>query len=161
MFSRKESLTAAPEDAPLISTEVRLPEPAILTCGQPIPLRMLVTTLNALEDHLSIQSLQLDIVGSTHVRAHDVHRTETNGTVLISQSNMAVPLRFPLASKESFIDPKLWSSQIIPNTLPPSFETCNIRRSYEVVARVGISYTPPGMMVRSFTMHESHSIDHD
>lgn len=40
--------------------------------------------------------------------------------------------------KEWTIDPTLWKRTPLPNTVAPSFETCNISRNYEVEIRVGL-----------------------
>ncbi|KAI7650761.1 hypothetical protein KC318_g16198 [Hortaea werneckii] len=38
----------------------------------------------------------------------------------------------------------MWRGQPLPNTVAPSFETCNISRHYEVDVRVGLSYNGSG-----------------
>jgi hypothetical protein len=49
------------------------------------------------------------------------------------------------------IDASLWNRLPLPPDVAPSFETCNISRSYELEVRVGLSHGFGGrMMVRSF-----------
>lgn len=153
MFARMSAQTEKGGDgsqsgkqAPFISVDVRLPQPPVLTCNKPIPFRLIFASQNGQKEHLSIQSLQIDLVAYTHVRAHDVVRTETTGTTMISKSNIGIPVPF-VNGNEATIDNRLWQSLAIPNTIPPSFETCNISRHYELVTRVGVKYEPARIQV--------------
>jgi len=38
------------------------------------------------------------------------------------------------------VDPKFWNQVSLPNTVCPSFETCNIARRYELEVKVGLSW---------------------
>jgi hypothetical protein len=73
---------------------------------------------------------------------------------------MAVPLQFGDSAareavapnggeieSEAEIDSRYWSDTPLPNIIPPSFETCNITRTYEVFARIGIRYDGTALMV--------------
>ncbi|WP_206616894.1 hypothetical protein, partial [Mesorhizobium sp. M6A.T.Cr.TU.014.01.1.1] len=51
---------------------------------------------------------------------------------------------------EAEIDARLWNETPLSNIVPPSFETCNITRTYEIFARIGIRYDGPGSMVSRF-----------
>ncbi|KAI5209427.1 hypothetical protein E4T39_00871 [Aureobasidium subglaciale] len=139
--------------APFIAVDIRLPEPAILTCAKPVPARVIVTSLNGTTTALTLVSLQLEVVAITKIRAQDVGRVERSSIILFSRSGMAVPLSFgnsamtsPSQShgleteSEAEIDSRLWCDTPLPNIVPPSFETCNITRTYEIFARVGIRY---------------------
>lgn len=46
--------------------------------------------------------------------------------------------------KEMEIDSKFWKQVPLPNTVAPTFETCNLSRYYELEIRVGIGYGIPG-----------------
>lgn len=46
--------------------------------------------------------------------------------------------------KEWKIDPTMWNRIPLPNTVAPSFETCNIARTYELEIRVGLAHGTPG-----------------
>ncbi|KEQ77639.1 hypothetical protein M436DRAFT_34876 [Aureobasidium namibiae CBS 147.97] len=139
--------------APFIAVDIRLPEPAILTCAKPVPARLVVTSLNGKVTAMTLTSLQLEVVAITKIRAQDVGRVERSSTVLFSRSGMAIPLQFGDSvareaiapngggvESEAEIDSRYWSDTPLPNAIPPSFETCNITRSYEIFARIGIRY---------------------
>lgn len=146
--------------APFIAVDIRLPEPAILTCAKPVPARLVVTSLNGKINALTLTSLQLEVVAITKIRAQDVGRVERSSTVLFSRSGMAVPLQFGHSAgreaivpnggeieTEAEVDSRYWSDTPLPNAIPPSFETCNITRSYEIFARLGIRYDGTASMV--------------
>lgn len=42
------------------------------------------------------------------------------------------------------IDATMWNRIPLPNTVAPSFETCNIARTYELEIRVGLAHGSPG-----------------
>ena len=127
---------------PEISVDARLPEPAILTCNKDVPLRLIVKKLNDSNAVIQLESLQVSLIGNTKIRAHDVFRTESSSWVLMSQSNMSMPIGAAVdpADTEMLIPDHLWRGQTLPNTVAPSFETCNISRSYQLDVRVGLSY---------------------
>jgi len=131
-----------PDTPPRFTVDARLPNPAILTCNQDIPLRILVKNLSERTKNVYLQMLQIELIGYTKVRAHEVHRTESNSWIVNSMSNMAIPLGAPTdpVGTEVAINPEYWSDKPLPNTVAPSFETCNISRSYELEVRVGLGY---------------------
>jgi hypothetical protein len=55
-------------------------------------------------------------------------------------------LRIPILTKndplrhEAVIDQTLWDRIPLPNTVAPSFDTCNLTRKYELEVRVGLGY---------------------
>ena len=137
----RTSATAS-NDAPHFSVDVRLPEPAILTCNDTLPLRIIVKKLNDCDAMLYLQSLQISLIGSTKIKAHDVHRTETNSWIIMSKANMGIPIGSVSdpADTETALDDHLWRGERLPNTVAPSFETCNISRQYALDVRIGLSY---------------------
>lgn len=144
MFSLKKEPASptASADAPFVSVDARLPEPAILTCNQEVPLRLIVKRLNGHQGPLYLQSLQVSLIGNTKIRAHDVHRNESNSWIIMSESNMGILIGNPsdAAGTEIAIDDKMWRGRRLPSTVAPSFETCNISRHYQVDVRVGLGY---------------------
>lgn len=76
------------------------------------------------------------------MRAHEVARTESNSWILCSFSNMAIPIGSPSdpIDTEVPINAEYWSGKPVPNTVPPTFTTCNLSRFYELEVRVGIGY---------------------
>lgn len=144
IFGKKPSEPAPlAGDAPFISVDARLPEPAVLTCNQDIPLSILLKRLNASSDPIYLQSLQVSLIASTKIRAHDVFRTEQNSWIIMSQSNMGILVGSTADTEgtEVAINEGLWRGKTLPNTVAPSFESCNIARSYSLDVRIGLSYS--------------------
>jgi hypothetical protein len=139
-------MTFSREAPPRVSVDARLPNPPILTCNEPIPLRILVTKQSASSETIFLQLLEIGLISYTHIRAHDLARTETLSTLILSRSNMNVALGkgSDPVGKEWKIDAALWNRLPLPPNIAPSFETCNIRRHYEMDIRVGLAYGPSG-----------------
>ncbi|KAF2276952.1 uncharacterized protein EI97DRAFT_304073 [Westerdykella ornata] len=149
-FDRKSSTSNLPSPTsplpggttPRFTVDVRLPNPAILTCARNIPLRILVKNMSGREKNVYLQMLQIELIGYTKVRAHEVQRTESNSWIIASFSNMAIPIGSPndAVGTETPINPEYWSDSPLPNTVAPTFNTCNISRFYELEVRVGLGY---------------------
>lgn len=157
MFGKKASSTSittngAPstdyDQPPSIEISARLPHPSIITCNKPIPLRLLAKKLAASRAECYLVSLQVDLVGSTVVRCQDLVNTETTRWVVVSRSGLAIPLqRGPddAVGAEMDITSVLWNNAPLPNTIMPSFVTCNLKRTYSLELRIGVSWgKPPG-----------------
>jgi hypothetical protein len=151
LFDRKTSSTTSIPQSPVtpggsvpprVAIDARLPNPAILTSNREIPLRLLIRNVSERNKNIYLQSLQIELIGYTKVRAHEVTRTESNSWVICSFSNMAIPIGAPTdaVDTEVPVNPEYWSGQVIPNTVPPTFTTCNLSRYYELEVRVGIGY---------------------
>lgn len=149
-FDRKDSTSSVPT-SPLPTTtgppprfiiDARLPNPAILTCSKDLPLRILLKNMSPRNKNVYLQMLQIELVGYTKVRAHEVERNESNSWIIASFSNMNIPLGNPVdpVGTEVPINPEYWSGKPLPNTVCPSFQTCNLHRYYELEVRVGLGY---------------------
>ncbi|EMD59769.1 hypothetical protein GGP41_008456 [Bipolaris sorokiniana] len=127
---------------PRVALDARLPNPAILTINQDLPLRVLIKNVSPRSKNIYLQMLQVELIGYTRVKAHEVARTESNSWILCSFSNMAIPLGLPTdpIDTEVPINPEYWSGKPVPNTVSPSFTTCNLSRFYELEIRVGLGY---------------------
>lgn len=68
---RKSSIPAAGVP-PAVAVEARLPDPAIVTCNEPLPLRVVVTRTNGSVETLTLQTFQITLWGFTKVRARMV-----------------------------------------------------------------------------------------
>ena len=134
------------DTAPRGEVDARLPSPAILTCNEPIPLRIVFRKLGESPEYVYLTSLQVHLIGSTEVRAQDVMRVETSTWVLMSFNGLGIPIGNPSDAlrTETVMDSQLWSQIRLPNTVAPSFQTCNLTRKYEMEARVGVAYGTPG-----------------
>jgi len=153
-FDKKSSSTSLPPPSPTspstspgailprFSVDARLPNPAILTCAKDIPLRLLIKNVSEREKNAYLQMLQIELIGYTKVRAHEVQRTESNSWIISSFSNMNIPLGSPSdpVGTEIPINPEYWSDKPLANTVAPSFTTCNLSRFYELEVRVGLGY---------------------
>ena len=131
---------------PTISIDGRLPDPAIVTCNEPLPLRVLVRKLNETSEIVYVQTFQIVLIGYTKIKAHDLERTESSSWVICSLANLQLPLgdsETP-ANKDMLLDSKIWSSRPLPNTVCPTFETCNLSRYYELEISIGLVYGTPG-----------------
>jgi hypothetical protein len=139
-FTKKP--TKLSDTAPKGEIDARLPSPAILTCNEPLPLRIIARKLNESPETLFLMTLQVHLFGLTEVRAQDVARTETSTWVLMSLSGLRIPIltgNDPLRH-EAVIDQNLWDRIPLPNTVAPSFHICNLTRKYELEVRVGLGY---------------------
>lgn len=103
--------------------------------------------------------LQIELIAYTNILAHDLARTETGSWVIFSRSNMGKALGGGAdpVGKEWTIDPSLWNLIPLPNSVAPSFETCNVSRSYELEIRIGLSRGSTGdvkvsLMLINFVM---------
>jgi hypothetical protein len=125
-----------------LSLDARLPNPGILTCGQDVPIRILLKQLSERSQPLYLQTLQIELIGHTKVRAHDVHRTESTSWVIISRSNLhhAIGSAADAVGTETELTKEFWYGHNLPDTVAPSFTTCNMSRYYELVVSVGLSY---------------------
>lgn len=149
LFDRKSSTTSLPSSPtlpgsvpPRISIDARLPNPAVLTCNEDIPLRLLLKNVSERSKNVYLQMLQIELIGYTKVRAHEVARTESNSWIICSFSNMNIPIGTPAdpIDTEIPINGEYWQGKPIPNTVPPTFTTCNLSRHYELEVRVGVGY---------------------
>lgn len=158
MFGRKESSTSSvtvngtssitTDRPPSIEISARLPHPSILTCNKPVPIRLIARKLVPSHAECYLTAIQIDLVGSTVVRCQDMVNTETTRWVVVSRHGLAVPLqRGPddAVDAETEISKVLWDNKPLPNTVMPSFVTCNLSRTYALELKLGVSWgKPPG-----------------
>lgn len=139
IFNKRAPTTST---TPKGEVDARLPSPAILTCNEPVPLRILVRNTSESPDQLFLTSLQFNLIGSTDIRALDVARTETVTWAMMTLESLSIPIGNPgdRAQTETILDKKLWDRIPLPNTVAPSFHTCNLSRRYEIEVRVGLGY---------------------
>ncbi|KIX07718.1 uncharacterized protein Z518_02372 [Rhinocladiella mackenziei CBS 650.93] len=146
LFRKSSTPSSAGDEPPAFQVDARLPSPAIITCNEPLPLRILVEKLNDSSASVFLSMLQIELIGYTQVRAHDLERTESMTWILMSQANMNMPLGNPAdkGRREWKLPSRLWDDLPIPNTVAPSFDTCNISRRYELEVRVGLAHGVAG-----------------
>jgi len=122
--------TAARDDRPpFIEMSARLPYPPILTCNKPVPLRLIAKQQAESAADVRLVALQIDLVAHTVVRSQDLLNTEVTRWVVMSRQGLSIPLTKPddPVGKETVVPDDLWSTVPLPNTVMPSFLTCNLR----------------------------------
>lgn len=162
-YSKKSSLfskktTPLSDVAPQGELDARLPSPAVLTCNAALPLRLILKKLNESQESVFMMSLQVQLFGRTEVRAQGVMRAEPSTWILINLTGLSIPLgktTDPLRT-ETTLDDKLWKGIKLPNTVAPSFDTCNISRSYELEVKVGLAYGHTGQIQVSTSLNISY-----
>lgn len=132
---------------PSVELSARLPHPSILTCNTPIPLRLVAKKLMPSNEQVYLTSIQMDLIGTMHLRAHDLRYQHPTRWVVVQATNLEIPvLKDPNAddlSLESVLPDDLWRNVPLPNTVAPSFVTCNMERSYELEIKLGLSWGKP------------------
>ncbi|CRK36353.1 hypothetical protein BN1723_004219, partial [Verticillium longisporum] len=142
--SNKAFAEAAP---PSIELSARLPHPPILTCNQPVPLRLIAKKLVPSNEQVYLTSLQIELVGTMTLRAHDLNYKHPSRWTIVHQVNLNTPLLQNPATDEvgveSVVPDDVWRHVSLPNTVAPSFATCNLQRTYELELKVGLSWGAP------------------
>ena len=130
------------EPPPHVSIEGRLPDPPIVTCNEALPLRILVTKKNETPATIYMETLSIILIGYTKIRAHDLMRQEVASWVIISLANIHKPLNTTLSGDSNIldVDSSFWNMLPLPNTVCPTFETCNIARHYELEIKIGLRW---------------------
>ena len=145
LFRRSSNLGAeANATPPSVSVEGRLPDPAILTCNEPIPLRILVTRLNESPATLHLEMLHIELLAFTTIRAQQLRRNEITSWTVMSSSNMHREITEENGNKFIELPSSLWKQQRLPNTVTPTFHTCNISQTFGLHVKVGLSWSVAG-----------------
>jgi hypothetical protein len=153
LFSRKpDSSASAPGlgdgvAPPSVEISARLPHPSILTCLKPIPLKLIAKKLVESPESVQLVSFQMNLIGFTDIRAHNIFHKEVNNWVVVSQNNLSIPIQFSQqegVGAEVVLPDDVWKHSPLPNTVAPSFQTCNLARRYEIEIRVGLAWGLPG-----------------
>ncbi|KAL4874999.1 hypothetical protein BJY04DRAFT_224507 [Aspergillus karnatakaensis] len=126
------------------SVRARLLNGPYLLLGQPISLAVDVMDLNNRSADISLHDFQSMLLETTEVRARGSAEILTRSCVVQTMANLRQPL-VPSRNHEMeglvlSLDEKLWSRHRVPLFLTPTFETCNIGRSYKLEIRLGIGF---------------------
>lgn len=137
-------------DPPKIEMSARIPFPTILTCNEPVPLRLIAKKLAATtlpQQQVYLTSLEIVLVGYTEVRVHNLQNTERSAWVILSAPQLPSPI--PLFNSpadpentEFEVPPTAWKDRRLPNTIAPSFRTCNLARRYEIEIMLSLTWDP-------------------
>ncbi|KAJ8121389.1 hypothetical protein ONZ43_g2145 [Nemania bipapillata] len=127
---------------PSLEMSARLPFPSILTCHQPIPLRLIAKKLAQSEEQVHLTALEIRLVGYTHMRVSNFEKIEQTRWVVVSAPSLSIALGSPTSpvDTEFEVPSTLWAAQRLPNTVAPSFRTCNLSRRYELQIMLGLSW---------------------
>ncbi|GAP83275.1 putative arrestin-like protein [Rosellinia necatrix] len=130
---------------PSIEMSARLPFPSILTCNEPIPLRLIARKLLPTQEQVHLTALEIALVGYTHVRVANLEKTERTRWIVMSAVNLSIALGKPTdpVDTEFELPNTLWAARRLPNTIAPSFRTCNLMRRYEFEMRLSLSWGLP------------------
>jgi hypothetical protein len=141
IFSKKRG----PEQSELVpkrvSVEIRLPSPPIFIPTVSLPIRILLKKLDDFEGLFILRSLKITLISKTQIRAQDLSRDILDRIVISNETNIQGLFKenICLSYGELEVDSALWSSRSLPDTISPTFQTCNISRSYKLLIDIGIS----------------------
>ncbi|KAI1462764.1 hypothetical protein F4805DRAFT_9246 [Annulohypoxylon moriforme] len=133
---------------PNIEMSARVPFPSILTCNEPLPLRIIARKLaptTTREQQVYVTALEIALIGYTQVRVQNLENTEVTTFPIFSAPRLSPPIAL-FASPSDPVDtefeiPKsLWADKRLPNTVAPSFRTCNLARRYEIQMMITLSW---------------------
>ncbi|KAI1389510.1 uncharacterized protein F4822DRAFT_398640 [Hypoxylon trugodes] len=152
-FFGSRSSTASPSSGaggtpPSIEMSARLPFPSILTCNEPLPLRLIARKLAPTEQqHVYLTALEIVLVGHTQVRVHNLENTERSTWILFSAPQLSPPIQLfnsptDPVDAEFEIPKTLWKDRRLPNTVAPSFRTCNLARTYGLEIMLTLTWAP-------------------
>jgi hypothetical protein len=139
---RKPVLTG---DAGTVAFEARLPNPPIIVATEAIPLTLLLKRVAGVEGVVYIRSVRILLGMTTYIAAQGFRRDL--GYLLPILDSGPLNMSLPIGKKELVIHPgdliqesSLKAKGIaLPDTIPPSFRTCNIARKYALVLEIGVS----------------------
>jgi hypothetical protein len=160
---------------PHVIVDARLPNPPIITCNKEIPLRVIVKNTAKTGHQLFLHSLHITLTGKTRVRALEVVRTVANDWVLFSRQGLAMPIALRTVApnegtavsegpetpaEEAVIDLTAagWQNRLLPSSVAPSFETCNIKRTYELDVHVGIGWGDRASAAKNVSLRLTSSL---
>jgi hypothetical protein len=157
-----QPLTPSGSIPPSIEMSARLPHPPILTCNKPIDLRLIAKKLAPAHEEVYLTSIQIDLIGNTVVRCQDLVNTEVTKWVVVSRHGLSIPVSNPSdpVGTEIVVPDNLWKDAPLPNTVMPSFITCNLSRNYQLEIHLGLTWGKPIAQGSSNLFNKSKSSQH-
>ncbi|KAF4121030.1 Arrestin (or S-antigen), N-terminal domain [Geosmithia morbida] len=140
--------------APSVEISARLPHPSIVTCNKPVPLRLVAKKLVDSPAEVFLVSMQMELIGYTDVRCHNIYNRRVNRWVVVSDANLNIPLTTSPddeVGKEVVVPDTLWAGCTLPNTIAPSFECCNLSRRYDLELKLGVAWGKPHVKTGIFS----------
>lgn len=167
-FGGRSPAAGSPDDPnqmpPNIEMSARLPFPSIITCNEPLPLRLIARKLaptTTREQQVYLTGIEVMLIGYTQVRVHNLENTEVSHFPIISVPQISPPIALFNSPTDpvdtEFEVPKtLWANRRLPNTVAPSFRTCNLARRYAIQVLLtlnwGLPATAPRQIPQSITL---------
>ncbi|KAK9468557.1 hypothetical protein V1512DRAFT_259773 [Lipomyces arxii] len=146
------ALSAASRQAPFVRQsgpefylEARVPDPPIMTPAEPLPLHLFVSSASPLTVPLFLHALRVNLVARTLIAAQEHNRETAYGLTIHNSENLKLQMGQIVNPKpgtfEAEFDLRKCGQIVLPNTIPPSFKTCNVARKYslEIFAKVSHS----------------------
>ncbi|PYH76999.1 hypothetical protein BO82DRAFT_406608 [Aspergillus uvarum CBS 121591] len=156
---QSNNVTTAQEVTAAIATtyhvSIELMCGAYLHLGQRLPIRVQITKVNAADHDLILNDFQAMIVEETEVRAAGQVRVQRVSRILRTVSNLRMFVclaETPVGTAVNIPD-DFWGGQLLPTAITPTFETCNVRRSYKLEVRLGFNSRPSKVQTRILEVH--------
>ena len=113
--------------------------------------------LNETPATVFMTQFQIMLIGHTKVRAHELVRVEKSSWVIVSLANIQIPLGNSEMPPQTDVEvaSNLWDRVRLLNTIPPTFETCNLSRTYELEVRLGLVHGTVGDIKVCFSANPS------
>jgi hypothetical protein len=151
LFRKSSNVTG---NSGTVAFEARLPNPTIIVPTEPIPLTFILKRDKGSQGIVYIRSVQVMLGITTYIAAQGFRRELGYLLPILGFENLNITL--PPQENEIVIDPAQLLQEghsskklALPDTIPPSFRTCNIAREYTLVLQMGVSASssaPPEMI---------------
>ncbi|POS86709.1 hypothetical protein EPUL_000871 [Erysiphe pulchra] len=147
------------ELTPMGELFIRLPQPANIICSKHVPLVVMLRKLNKCSKHLLLVSFTINVISKVEVKVDGMVRTDSSTWVVANQNGLSIEIGSINDNEgtECILNQALWSRFPIPNSIGPSFQTCNISRSYELDIRPQIVILPLRLPIEIFSGSTSSS----
>ncbi|KAL5342512.1 hypothetical protein BJX70DRAFT_394731 [Aspergillus crustosus] len=130
------------------SVRAKLLNGPYILLGQPLSLAIDILDLNQRSADISLHDFQSMLLEKTEIRARSSKDTFTRSWVIQTIANLRQPLVISHSHNTTdrragpvlSVDDSLWKRHHIPLFLTPTFETCNISRSYKLAIRLGVGF---------------------
>ncbi|GJP87978.1 fungal Zn(2)-Cys(6) binuclear cluster domain family protein [Aspergillus niger] len=123
--------------------EVELVNGPFVLLGHPIALGVKVINVNDEKLDISLRDFQSMLIETTDIRAHGIIQRVTRSWIIQTMTNLSQPFVTgggPTAGFVMSLDEGVWSRHSVPHCLTPTFETCNVTRSFKLEIRLGIEF---------------------
>lgn len=129
-------------DPAWVEVSAYFPLEPTLTCNSALPIRLCIRKLVEYCRSLTLQNLQIMLKGYTNYRTQASEHVNTQSWIIQSLCNLNLPIgrEAERIGTEIDIGTSLWDSRLLPESVVPTFKTCNIWRTYELDILLGFQY---------------------